>query len=308
MAVLKDGVAWMRRETRAERAPQAIGWTAGLLLFGFVMLAEAAAAPDMPLPRPRPAEAPRADTSPSATSPSATPPRSREEGRAPAETPAGTPPPSDCRRALTEEIAIAPSIPAISGPGDCGGTNLVRLEAVVLSDRSRVVFKPPAILRCAMAAALADWIRTDLDAFMRARGAPPREIDNFDSYGCRGRNRVTGARLSEHGKANAIDIRGIRLEGDAAFGFTDRGAPISAREAVRASVCARFTTVLGPGSDWHHEDHIHLDLAERRNGFRICQWDIFEPAPADPPMPPERPADAPARASSPSSDAARETE
>lgn len=261
------------------------------------MFAEAIAAAATPLPRPRPADAPRVDASPSLA-----PPRSKEDGRVPAGTPAGEASPSACRRALTEEIAIAPSIPAISGPGDCGGTDLVRLEAVVLSDRSRVAFKPPAILRCTMAAALAEWVRTDLDTFMRAQGARPREIDNFDSYGCRGRNRVTGARLSEHGKANAIDIRGIRMEGDAAFGLTDRGAPPSAREALRASVCARFTTVLGPGSDWHHEDHVHLDLAERRGGFRICQWDIFERPPADPPMPQERPVEAPARGSSPSSE------
>ena len=43
---------------------------------------------------------------------------------------------------------------------------------------------------------------------------------------------------------------------------------------MRKSVCTRFTTVLGPGSDGYHEDHIHIDLAERRSGYRICQWDI----------------------------------
>jgi hypothetical protein len=43
--------------------------------------------------------------------------------------------------------------------------------------------------------------------------------------------------------------------------------------------------VLGPGSDGYHEEHIHLDQAERRNGFRICQWDVREPPP--PPLPKE---------------------
>ena len=49
------------------------------------------------------------------------------------------------------------------------------------------------------------------------------------------------------------------------------------REGLRESACHRFTTVLGPGSDGQHEGHIHLDLAERRQGYRICQWDVREP-------------------------------
>jgi hypothetical protein len=61
-------------------------------------------------------------------------------------------------------------------------------------------------------------------------------------------------------------------------------------------VCARFTTVLGPGSDWYHEDHVHLDLAERRSGYRICQWEVWEPLPRIAPLlPAVRPEDAPPR-------------
>jgi hypothetical protein len=36
-------------------------------------------------------------------------------------------------------------------------------------------------------------------------------------------------------------------------------------------------TVLGPGSDGYHEDHVHVDLAERRNDYRLCEWDVREP-------------------------------
>ena len=54
--------------------------------------------------------------------------------------------------------------------------------------------------------------------------------------------------------------------------------------------------MLGPDSDWYHEDHIHLDLAERRNNYRICQWDVLDPLPKVAPLiPAERPAEAPAR-------------
>jgi hypothetical protein len=48
---------------------------------------------------------------------------------------------------------------------------------------------------------------------------------------------------------------------------------------MRTSVCTRFATVLGPGSDGFHEDHIHVDLAERHSSYRICQWDVRDPPP-----------------------------
>ncbi len=99
-----------------------------------------AAAESVPLPKPRPAEAPASEP----------------------ERQAAAPPPSACRLALTDEVAIAPSIPDIHGPGGCGGEDLVRLEAVVLPDKRLVSVKPAAILRCAMASEIADWIRTDI--------------------------------------------------------------------------------------------------------------------------------------------------
>ena len=37
--------------------------------------------------------------------------------------------------------------------------------------------------------------------------------------------------------------------------------------------------MLGPGSDGYHENHVHVDLAERRGGHRMCQWDVRDPAP-----------------------------
>ncbi len=62
------------------------------------------------------------------------------------------------------------------------------------------------------------------------------------------------------------------------------------------SVCTRFTTVLGPGSDWYHEDHIHLDLAQRRNNYKLCQWGVYDPLPPVAPLlPAERPTEAPPR-------------
>ena len=72
--------------------------------------------------------------------------------------------------------------------------------------------------------------------------------------------------------------------------------PRELRESVLHSACTRFSTVLGPGSDGYHEDHIHLDLMERRNNYRICQWDVWDPLPQKAPLlPAERPDEAPPR-------------
>ena len=147
-----------------------------------------------------------------------------------------------------------------------------------------------------MASAIADWIRTDMAPLAASLGSTISDLDNFDSFECRGRNRVVGAKLSEHGRANALDIRAIKLANGQSISLTDRTVPRETRESVLHSVCARFSTVLGPGSDWYHEDHIHLDLSERRNNYKICQWNVWDPLPQIAPLlPAERPEEAPPR-------------
>jgi hypothetical protein len=261
-------------------------WAMVTLAALFMPVVAALADTKIPLPQPRPAAAPALDGKQAGPG---TP------GSADA-LPEPPPAPSACRLALTDAVAIAPSIAPIKGPGACGGDDLVRLEAVVLPDRTRVPVKPAATLRCTMASAIADWIRIDMAPLAEGIGSRVSELDNFDSFECRGRNRVVGAKLSEHGKANALDVRGLRLANGQFIGLTDRTVARDVREKVMGSVCARFTTVLGPGSDGYHEDHIHLDLAERHNGYRICHWELYDPMPAIAPLlPAERPTEAPPR-------------
>ena len=78
-------------------------------------------------------------------------------------------------------------------------------------DNVRIAITPPATLRCLTAEAVAHWIREDVAPIAATLGAPLGGVANFDSYECRGRNRVAGAQISEHGKGNAIDIRAITL-------------------------------------------------------------------------------------------------
>jgi len=182
----------------------------------------------------------------------------------------------------------------------------VRLEAIVLPDKRQVSVKPAAILRCRMASAIADWIRTDIVPLAQKLGSTISDLDNFDSFECRGRNRVAGALLSEHGRANALDVRAFRLANGRSISLTDRTVLRELRENVLHSACTRFATVLGPGSDSYHEDHIHLDLMERRNNYRICQWDVYDALPQVAPLlPAERPEEAPPRVVAAKSDGAK---
>jgi len=222
-----------------------------------------AAAEDIPLPRPRPAAAP---------------------------TVAAEPSPCQQRLAASGRVVFSP-LPPLAGPGACGAPDVVRLEAVAMPDRSRVALEPPPTLRCTLAAAVVDWVRDEIGPAAAGLGAPLREIENYDSYDCRGMNRVSGAKLSEHGKANALDIRSLKLADGKVVRLTDVAVARSFRERIRASACARFMTVLGPGSDGYHEEHVHVDLAERNGDYRICHWEIREPAAetAGVPLPRPRP-------------------
>jgi hypothetical protein len=231
-----------------------IGCTAILL----AMACDLAAAQRVPMPRPRPVQG------------TAAPAQAAPNPQQPA-------PPSACRLRLTAELAIAPSLPSIIGPGECGADDVVRLEAVLLTDKTRVALAPPAVLRCQLAEVVVHWVRDDVAPATRSLAAALKSIESSPSYECRVRNHVVGAKLSEHGKANALDLHALRLANSTVLKLTDPHVAKDFRDALRKSACARFKTVLGPGSDGHHENHVHVDLRERRGGYRMCQWDVREP-------------------------------
>jgi hypothetical protein len=207
------------------------------------------------------------------------------------------PPPEPSAEALAcyERLATVAHFvpfPMQTEPAQCAVPDLVRLDRVKMPDRTQTAIHPPATVRCAMAEVWSQWIRADLGPAAVELGAPLAAVSGVGSYECRGRNRIPGAKLSEHGRGNAIDFTSIKLRNGGRFNLTDRQVSKPFRELVRSLACARFTTVLGPGSDGYHNDHIHLDLAERSNAYRMCQWNVLE-AEADTaeiPMPPPRPA------------------
>lgn len=103
------------------------------------------------------------------------------------------------------------------------------------------------------------------------------EIKQISAYSCRGMNGQQGARISEHAFGNALDI--------AAFTLADgriitvkvgwRGSPEEQGflRDVQGAACDQFNTVLAPGSNRFHYDHIHVDLMRRGSGHKICNPD-----------------------------------
>jgi hypothetical protein len=185
--------------------------------------------------------------------------------------------PTACQIRLSERAVFKPLGNVGGEPGGlagCGAADAVLLQKIIVDDHADVAVEPPATLRCEMAEAVTDFVHDSLAPAAAAMGSPLKAVENVDSYECRGRNRVAGGKLSEHALANALDIRAVRLKDGRVVLPADANASKAFRTAMKTAACDRFATVLGPGSDGYHEDHIHVDHIERRSGYRICQWDL----------------------------------
>ena len=137
-----------------------------------------------------------------------------------------------------------------------------------------VSMNPPATLACPMVSALEQWIANDVQpAALRWFGAPVAEIKQISAYSCRGMNNQPGARISEHAFGNALDIAAFTLADGRRITVKNGWNGLPEEQGflrdVQGSACGQFNTVLAPGSNIYHYDHIHVDLMRRRNG-RTC--------------------------------------
>ena len=134
---------------------------------------------------------------------------------------------------------------------------------------------PAATLACPLVSVLDQWIDTAVQpAALRWFGQPVVEIKQISAYSCRGMNGNSNARISEHAFGNAIDIAVFTLADGRKIAVKTgwHGAPEEQGflHDVQGAACDRFTTVLAPGSDAHHYDHMHVDLMRRASGRRAC--------------------------------------
>ncbi len=228
----------------------------------------------------------------------ALPPPAAGPAAEPAQTARATPVPTICPELSNEDIGVFTPTEVKTTEPACTLDRGVVLSAVRMKDGRLVQLQPAAELRCAMAASVARWLREKVEPAVATLGSPLDKVLVAGSLQCRSRNHVAGAKISEHGRGNALDTRGYELKDGRRFvigpptkGANEHAMPVAFQDQLKASACADFTTILGPGSDGYHEQHLHVDRAERRSGAVLCQWATAR-VEAVPPRPPVKPAEA----------------
>lgn len=139
-----------------------------------------------------------------------------------------------------------------------------------------VTLKPAATLACPIVSALDRWLADSVQpAAQRWFGSPVAEIRQISAYSCRGMNGNSRSRISEHAFGNALDIASFTLADGRRISVKDGWKGLPEEQGflrdIQGAACQQFNTVLAPGSNVYHYDHIHVDLMRRASGRVICQ-------------------------------------
>ncbi|UEX83673.1 extensin-like domain-containing protein [Shinella zoogloeoides] len=177
-----------------------------------------------------------------------------------------------CRTALKEAGAVFAEAPAVEDGRACGIERPVTLKALA----GGIEVEPDATVRCEAALQLARWVEGSVKPAIAV--AMPKEaitgLSQASAYVCRNRNGAPEGKISEHAFGNAIDIAGFTLKSGKTLAIrpADRDATLEGafQRAITEAACLYFTTVLDPGSDAAHQNHLHLDVKARRGGYRYC--------------------------------------
>lgn len=161
--------------------------------------------------------------------------------------------------ALSPEVRIDP-LPDRVFPNGCSATSAVKLVAIGIPVTNL------GALKCGLALPFTRWVRESVpEAATRTLGARVVRIESYGSFACRPVNNVEGNKLSEHGRANAVDIAAFVLADGRRITVKDgwNGPDANARAFLRmvhAQACRRFAIVLGPDANALHHDHLHFDM------------------------------------------------
>lgn len=155
----------------------------------------------------------------------------------------------------------------------CGVEAPIELS-VVLPD---IKLEPSGTMRCETALALSRWTK-EMVLPAAALALPEKKVTaiaNASTYICRNRNSAENGKISEHAKGNAVDISTISFDKGEPLVMKPRGedgTPEGAfQRTITAAACLFFRTVLSPGSDATHQDHLHLDVLERKGDYLYCR-------------------------------------
>jgi hypothetical protein len=140
----------------------------------------------------------------------------------------------------------------------------------------RVELKPAAKLACPIVSALDRWVSDGVQpAALHWFHSPVVMIHQIGAYSCRDMVGAGTVHISEHAFGNALDISGFTLADGRTITVKSgwHGSPEEQGflHDVQLYACETFTTVLAPGYNIFHYNHIHVDLMRRRPGYRPCR-------------------------------------
>jgi hypothetical protein len=265
------------------------------------------------------------------------------------------------------DVVVVPATPWREGQ-DCGAAAPMKLISIG-KGQQQVTLSPPVTVTCDLIAALHKWVQGDLQPLAKKHlGGPLVRIEAMSAYSCRNAYGRAKTRLSEHARANALDIgsfvtaKGQKAAVVADWGMTAReiqaqiaaakaeqakaaaGEPVKQEPTVAAphtppsqpaiqagqpaftitipgitvqppgnaghattfgfapsklggpkgditvdangsvpngkmdflraahrAACKIFGTVLGPEANKEHKNHFHVDMADRKGGFAVCE-------------------------------------
>src|SRR5450631_1500995 len=135
---------------------------------------------------------------------------------------------------------------------------------------------PPATLSCPLVSALDRWVSEGVQpAALHWFGTQVTEIKQIGSYSCREMVGSGTSSMSEHAFGDALDIAGFTLADGRKITVKDgwHGTPEEQGflHDVQLYACETFTTVLAPGYNVYHYDHMHVDLMRRSSGNHPCR-------------------------------------
>ena len=175
------------------------------------------------------------------------------------------------------QVQITPAIEAsreLDGPGACGMLQPFRVSALA---EGSVALKSKATLACPMIPVVDKWVEEIVQPAAKLYfGTRVAEL-NAGSYSCRNQNNSWFGDASEHAFGNAVDVMGFRFadgrEMSVVKGWKGQNRDQEFLREIFVNACDYFTTVLAPGSDAYHYNHIHMDLArhDAYNQRRICK-------------------------------------
>ncbi len=136
---------------------------------------------------------------------------------------------SACKKILATLNVRADAAPPIKR-GPCGDPAPIILSGI--GSNPVVKISPPATVNCAYAAKLHRWVQLKLQPTARKiLGKPITNISTMASYACRNRYGRKKGKLSEHAKANALDIGSFKTADNRIISVQKMWGPLEAEIA-----------------------------------------------------------------------------